>query len=211
MIESVFLVTPNKSDCNDYCSNLYELYGKLEPLCWTIPAHSSVFGYALSIPIPENYNQEDIHFRIYYSTTPQSAGLQWLTPSQTIGKKHPFVYSQGQAILARTYLPCQDTPAVKFPYSASIITPKPLVALCSGIKSSCNKIVSDDASCFCFVQTRAIPAYLISLVVGDLHGSKIGPRSHVYCESPILDAAVKEFEGDIEKFIATGEIVTVFI
>lgn len=61
-----------------------------------------------------------VKVRISYNTTPDSGAIQWLEPSQTSGKKHPFVYTQCEAILARSLLPCQDTPAVKAPYDIKV-------------------------------------------------------------------------------------------
>ena len=42
---------------------------------------------------------------IVYRTSPQNAALQWLEPSQTAGGRRPFLYSQGEAIFTRSWIP----------------------------------------------------------------------------------------------------------
>ena len=61
-----------------------------------------------------------VKIKINYETTPNCTALQWLSPSQTAGKTHPYMFSQCQAIHCRSMVPCQDTPAVKMPYSAEV-------------------------------------------------------------------------------------------
>ena len=141
-----------------------------------------------------------VEVRMEYETRKEGAGLQWLTEEQANGK--PFVYSQGQAILARTYVPCQDNPEVKFPYSASIRVPKHLVALCSGMPTG----TEDDGEwkIYSYVQIKPIASYLIAVVAGDLKCGRIGPRSSVWAQPHLLDAAIKEFD-DVERFIQAGE------
>ena len=78
---------------------------------------------------------------IAYSTTPVASALQWLEPRLTAGKKKPFVYSQCQAIHARSLVPCQDTPAVKFTYAAKVVAPEDLVVLMSAVKNEVKTVV----------------------------------------------------------------------
>lgn len=83
----------------------------------TVPALGNVLCIALPPSISAAASRgRFIQCRIYYATTEKSAGVQWLTAAQTAQRAHPFAYTQGQAILARTLFPCQDTPAVKFPF-----------------------------------------------------------------------------------------------
>lgn len=148
--------------------------------------------------------------RVHYSTTPESSGIQWFEPEQTQGKKHPYVYTQCEAILARTLLPCQDTPEVKCPYSISLTLPAPLVAACSGTfreGENPTKEANGDLT-YHYVQKLPIPTYLIAVVAGALKKAAIGPRSSVWTEAEWIDRAVYEFSSDTEAFIQAGEKLT---
>ena len=97
----------------------------------------SAFGAALVIDLPEAVRSAEASFIVVirYSTTPACSALQWLEPRQTAGKKKPFLFSQCQAIHARSLVPCQDTPAVKFTYDAKVNSPADLVVLMSAVKN----------------------------------------------------------------------------
>jgi aminopeptidase N len=95
---------------------------------------------------------------IKYKTANDAAALQWLTPEQTADKKHPFLYTQSQAILARTWIPCQDGPGVRFTYDARVTVPKELIALMSAE----NPVSKNDSGIYHFKQVRAIPSYLMA-------------------------------------------------
>jgi leukotriene-A4 hydrolase len=64
-----------------------------------------ILGAPLTIEVPRNVS----HVRITYETSPNATALQWLTPAQTAGKKHPFLYTQSQAIHARSWMPIQES------------------------------------------------------------------------------------------------------
>lgn len=70
-----------------------------------------------------------IHFR----TSPDSSALQWLPPSQTAEKRHPYLFSQCQAIHARALVPCQDSPSRKMSYNAAVRVPEALRPLMSAV------------------------------------------------------------------------------
>lgn len=108
--------------------------GAPTPLSFTIPIHHPILGYCLQIPIPSEYQKKGaiFNFRVYTSTSELSSGIQWFEPGQTFGKKYPYAYTQFEAILARTFIPCQDTPAVKTTYEIRLRVPAPLVVVGSG-------------------------------------------------------------------------------
>ena len=183
------------------------------PLSYTVPQTHATLGHAIQIYIPMIHQFAKTYtFRIYSSTTSLSGGIQWFDPCQTLGKIYPFMYTQFEAILARTMFPCQDTPSVKSTYEIRIKVPAPLVAACSG--SLVGKTESEEELLpyginlkyitYHFEQKVPIPSYLIAIAVGDLERGQIGPRSFVWCEREILDAAKYEYD-ETEKFIRAGE------
>jgi leukotriene-A4 hydrolase len=140
---------------------------------------------------------------VSYSTTDASAALQWLEPAQTAGKHHPYLFTQCQAIHARSLVPCQDTPFIKTTYSAKVTVPKPLTAVMSALAEG---EVTDhgDSRSFCFTQPVPTPSYLIALGVGNLASKELGPRSCVWAEPEVVDDAQWEF-AETESFIAAAE------
>lgn len=138
--------------------------------------------------------------KINYETSADAAALQWLSPEQTAGKKDPFLFTQSQAILARTWLPCQDGPGVRFTYTAKVKVPNQLLALMSAE----NPMSKNDSGIYHFNQTRAIPSYLMALAVGDLEFKALGKNSGVYAEPSELNACANEFV-DLPKMIDAAE------
>lgn len=177
-------------------------------LQWQIP-RTYYIGFCLAITLPHDKNTQGstVKIRVYYNTTTESGGIQWFEPQQTMGKKYPFVYTQFEAILARTALPCQDTPSVKAPYSIKITVPSPLVVACSGNAVGSNPTQNGDLLTYHYDQPMPIPAYLIAIVAGALEKGQVGPRSSVWTEKELLDACVHEFS-DTEQFIVAGEKIT---
>lgn len=99
-----------------------------------------------------------------------AAAIQWLDPSQTAGGKYPFMFTQSQAILARSWVPLQDGPGVKFTYSAAIACPVNLMALMSAE----NDTVKHTDGVYHFKQSNPIPSYLMALAVGDIAFKSLG-------------------------------------
>ena len=170
--------------------------GKWDAAKFTLDPADPMLGSALRIALPAQGGK----VRITYSTSPDASGLQWLDPSQTAGKKHPFVYSQSESIAGRSWIPLQDTPSVRFSYTAHVSTPKDLRAVMSANNDAKHALDGD----YRFAMPQKIPSYLLALAIGDIAVKEIGPRSAVYAEPETVAAAAKEFD-DIEKMIVTTE------
>ncbi|TAE74207.1 MAG: M1 family peptidase [Bacteroidetes bacterium] len=147
-----------------------------------------------------NIKPETKKINVYYKTDKTAAALQWLSPTQTAGKKNPFLFTQSQAILARSWVPCQDSPGIRFTYNAKISVPKGLMALMSA--ENPEKISENGV--YEFKMTQKIPAYLLALSVGELAYKKYDDRSGVYAEPIMLEKSHKEFE-DLPKMIEAAE------
>lgn len=159
--------------------------GKWLQLSHSLGEKSPTHGQALRIEFPSQFPK----VRVYYHTSPQASGLQWLTKEQTSEKQQPFMYSQSQSIHARSWIPLQDTPAVRLNYQARIHTSKELLAV-MGADNSAN---TDKDGDYFFRMPQAIPAYLIALAIGDLEFKAMSERTGVYAEKVWLDKAVAEF------------------
>ena len=137
---------------------------------------------------------------IYYSTTDASSALDWLAPELTMSKEHPFLYTQGQAILTRTWIPTQDIPSNRITYSADVKVPAGLLAL----MSAKNPTEKNDAGSYSFMMDQPIPCYLIAMAVGDIAYQKIGENTGVYSEPALLEEVADEFN-DLQKMVDAAE------
>ncbi|GMT12648.1 hypothetical protein PFISCL1PPCAC_3945, partial [Pristionchus fissidentatus] len=164
---------------------------------------SASLGDRLSISIPLVSKGDRGVLSIVYSTSSSARALQFLSPAQTTDNKGPFLFSQCQAIHARSIVPCQDTPAVKAKYSSKVTVPAGLTCLMSAI--STGKDTSGQGEwTFSFHQDIPVPSYLIAIVVGVLERREIGPRSAVWAEGSVVDTAAKEFM-ETEEFLKAAE------
>jgi len=137
---------------------------------------------------------------IEYSTSPEAGALQWVKPAQTAGGEKQFLYSQSQFNLARTWIPLQDSPAVRMTYSATVRVPEGYLA----VMSAENPVQKNDSGVYTFEMPQPIPSYLMALAVGDLDFRSLSERTGVYAESPVIDAAAYEFAGT-EQMVQAAE------
>ena len=139
-----------------------------------------------------------------YRTNPSAPALQWLDPTQTAGKRHPYLFSQGQAILTRSWVPTQDSPGIRQTYEARITVPAPLVAVMSADRLTPDALAVAGGRRFDFRLDKAVPPYLIALAVGDLAFRPIGARTGVFSEPSVVERAASEFV-DLEKMVEAAE------
>jgi len=163
---------------------------------WKLGTATGTFGAPLEIDIKPATRSVSVD----YASSPSAGALQWLDPILTAGKKSPFLLSQSQAILARTWVPIQDTPSVRFTYDATIRVPKDLLALMSAE----NPTHKNADGFYHFRMPQPIPSYLLALTVGDLVFKPLGPISGVYAEREVIDRAANEFV-DLPRMIAATE------
>lgn len=154
-------------------------------------------GAALIIPIEKNTKQVSIK----YAASEGATALQWLSASQTTGKKNPFLYTQSESIYARTWVPCPDGPGIRFTYSARIKVPTGMMAVMS---ADGNPQQANDSGIYHFEMKQAIPAYLLALAVGDIRFKEVDKRTGVYAEPEMIDKVHFEF-ADMGKMVTTAE------
>ena len=158
---------------------------------------------ALGAPLAIALRPDTKRLVIRYKSAPGAESLQWLTPEQTAGKRHPYLFSQGQAILNRGWIPTQDSPGIRQSWEAKIRVPAPLTAVMSAPRSA-EPLTQGGETVFSFKMDKPVAPYLIAIAVGDLRFQALGPRSGVWTEPAMLDAAAAEL-ADTEKMIAAAE------
>jgi leukotriene A-4 hydrolase/aminopeptidase len=171
--------------------------GNFAATTFNVGAADKILGAPLNIQLPANASR----VRVSYSTSPTASGLQWLEPQQTAGKKTPFMFSQAQAIHARSFIPLQDSPQVRVTYAAHVRTPPNLLAVMSAEGNSQDAARAGDYN---FKMTHPIPSYLIAIAVGDLQFRSLGARTGVYAEPSVVEKAASEF-ADTEKMVEATE------
>ncbi|MCC7015458.1 MAG: M1 family metallopeptidase [Planctomycetes bacterium] len=143
--------------------------------------------------------RDDTSVTVHYRTTERAEAMQWLAPAQTAGGKQPFLFTQGQAILTRTWIPLQDSPAVRITYDATIRAPQGLTPVMSAEQLG---RAADGA--WHFRMQQPIPSYLIALACGELEFSAVSARCGVWAEPSVLGGARSELE-DMEAMVQSAE------
>ena len=173
-------------------------------LNYTLGKGNDMMGRPLTIELPQGAQKVVVH----YSTTKTGTALQWLDPQQTAGKAQPFLFSQGEEINTRTWVPTQDSPAIRQTYTARIVVPKALTA----VMSADNKLTPQGEAvdghanqhAFRFSMDKPIAPYLIALAVGDIGFKSEGDRTGVYAEKVMLDKVAYEF-ADMQSMLTAAE------
>jgi leukotriene-A4 hydrolase len=140
--------------------------------------------------------------RIRYRVAQGASALQWLSPEQTAGGRHPFLFSQCQAIHARSIVPLQDSPKFRVTWSVKLTVPASLRALVAARHDGREEL--GERAVERYTMPQPIPPYLLAFAVGDLAARELGPRSRVWAEPEVVEAAASEFEG-VEQMIAAAE------
>jgi leukotriene-A4 hydrolase len=166
---------------------------------YTLAPADAVLGQALHIRLPAGTAAVSIR----YQTMPEAAALQWLAPAQTAGEL-PFLFTQSQAILARTWLPCQDSPGIRFTYEATVEVLGPERGQLLALMSAENPQQTAADGRYQFRMAQPIPAYLMALAVGRLDFAPLSERTGIYAEPATLARATYEF-ADLEHMVAAAE------
>ncbi len=165
---------------------------------WDLGAEQAILGQRLRIEGLVGAREFTIAFRC----AEDAKALQWLNAEQTASGRHPFLYSQCQSINARSLFPCQDTPSVRFTFSASVRVNQPLRVVMAAAPGETGR--DQDGEYHRFEMPQPIPSYLFALAVGEIVSQDVGPRCRVYAEPALIDAAAWEF-GEMEAMLAIGE------
>jgi leukotriene-A4 hydrolase len=180
-------------------------------LKWSMGKRKVGLGSPLIIELGSTKKGQEIDIAIEYSTTEQCTTLGWLTAEQTESKKSPFLYSQAQAIHARSMLPCIDSPSHKITYTAKVKSEVPILmsALADGSVRATESVPGDaflkDEGIYRFRQPVGVPTYLIAIVGGILEFRALAPRVGVWAEPAMIERAEWEFKKDAPRFLEAAE------
>jgi leukotriene A-4 hydrolase/aminopeptidase len=163
---------------------------------FTLGTEDELLGTAIKVPV----KKESKSVAITYATNEKCEALQWLEPAQTAGKKQPYLFTQGEAILTRTWIPIQDTPGNRITYKAKVKAPKEIMV----VMSATNPTEKNAEGVYQFEMNNPIPSYLIALAAGDLVFKPLGDRTGVYTEPSMLDKCANELV-DTEKMLVAAE------
>jgi aminopeptidase N len=175
--------------------------GSGQPLDHKVGADDPTKGAPLTIALKPDTRK----IVIAYRSAPDAAALQWLTPAQTAGKKHPYLLSQGQPILNRTWIPTQDSPGIRQSWSARVTAPEPLKVVMSGDRLTPDgEPAGEGRRAFRFRMDKPVAPYLIAIAAGDIAFRELGPRTGVWTEPVMLERAAAEL-ADTERMVEAAE------
>ncbi|HSS02076.1 MAG TPA: M1 family metallopeptidase [Kofleriaceae bacterium] len=170
--------------------------GTQKALAFALGTKHPILGVPLTVTLPPDVRCVAIRYR----TPADAKALLWVDPAGTVGKAHPMLFTQSEPILGRTWVPLQDTPSVRFTYEAKVTVPPELMA----VMSAENPETRAPDGVYHFQMRHPIPSYLMALAVGDFAFRAIGPRTGVYAEPAVAEAAAQEFV-EVDAMVATAE------
>lgn len=214
-VEHTIKIVKDGADHVDFDSSKIKISGNVyvnnEAGTYTASPVHEILGTKLSVAVPPALRTAGTTFSILfnYSIGTDASAMQWLDASATKGQKYPYLFTQSQAIHARSLMPCQDSPGIKTQYSARVSAPKWCTVLMSAVAdehaNATNPIVSKNV--FYWNQPVPTPAYLIALAAGHLESREISNRVRVWAEPEVVEAALFEFS-ETEEFVQAAESLT---
>ena len=157
-------------------------------------------GAPLSIVLPKSGDA----IVIEYESSPQAAAVQWLEPAQTSGKKLPFLFTQGESILTRSWVPTQDGPGIRQTWDATIHAPAGMRAVMSAAHVGTDgEKDANGLGLYRFKMDKPVAPYLIALAVGDIAFRPIGTITGIYAEPAVVEKAASEFK-EVDQMIAAA-------
>ena len=148
---------------------------------------------AVTVKFPKSMQQVgiDIEISFVYSAGQNATAIQWLDAEATQSGTHPYVFTQSQAIHARSMFPCFDAPGVKVPYSARVSSPAWSTVLMSALAvkecplpDSVTKLLPPikDTSMKTFYWHQPLPvsSYLVAFAAGKLSSIDVSHRVRVW-------------------------------
>ncbi len=169
---------------------------------WELGDKDEVMGSRLRLHLPAGTQQ----VTVTYATSPEASALQWLEPALTDGGKHPYLFSQCQAIHARSVIPAQDSPLARFTFNAKMTVPEALTVVMAAAPGKAGSSGKAGLRTFSFEMPQPIPPYLFAFAVGNIVSQDLAPRSRVYTEPETLAKAAYEF-AEVDKMLTAAEDV----
>jgi len=194
----------NTIDLDSRSLTIFNVFINKLPVEYKVDEETKALGSKISVTIPSGLRIKGSKYELefVYSQSTDASAVQWLDKESTAGGQYPYVFTQCQAIHARSLLPCQDAPGTKIPYTAKVTAPKWATVLMSALSES-----SNEEGVFYFTQKVPVSAYLIALAAGNLASREISDRCRVWSEPEVVDAAAYEFS-ETEEFLQTAESLT---